>query len=69
MQSFDLSYRRLPLTDGSPLLVTPDTRPRTVTVSGFATAVLAVYDVTNSLAPADAVGASPSLPSTSAGGS
>jgi hypothetical protein len=44
-QSFDLSYRRLPLTDGSPLLVTPDT-PGTVTVSGFATANLAVYDLT-----------------------
>jgi hypothetical protein len=49
-QSFDLAYRRLPLTDGSPLLVTPDT-PGTVTVSGFASANLAVYDVTAPATP------------------
>ncbi len=49
-QSFDLSYLRLPAGDGSPVTVTSVSQVP-VTVSGFASTDLAVYDVTDPAAP------------------
>jgi hypothetical protein len=54
--SFDLAYRRLAVTDGSPLLVTPDL-PGPMTVAGFRSANLAVYDVSRPQAPLALTGA------------
>jgi hypothetical protein len=48
--SFDLAYRRLAVSDGSPLAVTPDV-PGPVTVSGFGSANLAVYDISQPQSP------------------
>jgi hypothetical protein len=53
--SFDLAYRRLAVTDGSPLVVTADAGP--MTVSGFHSANLAVYDISRAQTPAALTGA------------
>ena len=52
VQSIDLAYPRLPVTSGGPVTVSA-TSTAPVTVAGFASANLAVYDVTNPLAPAE----------------
>ncbi|HVT58797.1 MAG TPA: C25 family cysteine peptidase [Thermoanaerobaculia bacterium] len=53
--SFDLTYRRLTTTAGSPLVVQPD-GVSTVTVSGFASPNLAVFEISNPRSPAVVAG-------------
>jgi hypothetical protein len=48
--SFDLTYARLAATNGSPLFLTPDSGGP-ITVSGFASRNILVYDVTTAASP------------------